>query len=830
MDEAKKYGKTLDEIEGGLMFDDFPESLADSDEDHNIFDDEFDAANDETFGGGLDNIGENAELENYATQTARLRLDDPVWQNPSSSDHIAPDASAIPFPAFGNGREEDSYKSSFEAESPFLKKSIWGNGTDSAFNIWGSDFGLPAVPTSAGLDLDFGALLPRDPPPVQISKKSNIPSMPSSALTLEDFERMQLGEKSDTLADAFKDLQLGSIEVKPQSEQVGPSKTLESKSIAPGSSLKPSLPTLPTAALSLEELEQKIIRESQAAQTLKSQQQPQSVGSVEGNMFARPPPGFNPNMQTRMDHMSHPMGMPPMQILPPMNFQQMGPMMPPPNVPLPRLPPLNPQFIPLIPVWLNAIINNIQLPMGAPPIPPFLFQLLNHYRNPQLVHAMIVQSSIPPNIRQNGPPQYGSPAGPHSPGNRLQRKHSGMPSTRTIYDLALDSYAGFMSYKEREWLIRIQFVQCKGSGDPNIDDYYYVTWRDKQIADGYAACPKSLEPRKEAANETPKDYRERIQRMNYREMQKERARERDKERQRERQERIDRGEERKPRQTLSDKFATSLGLPSKSSTHNPRHVLDMRSQVESVDNQTKKLSDEERKIAVAKKLRTMLLRLEGALTLLMEVDELRKANLSEKSQFKDMTSEQREQEVEKRTSLIINELMGDDLSKLMQMSKGRCVITRTMKVVGPRDQARIVLALMSAGGLVSKKMYGEIILDILPVVYQKISNLHPDQFKFLVSALSLDNLKRQLLDSNTFVRDMMLTLFLISVKNNQPLLEWSKATRFSSLKMPSSAPLISWRKALSAVSNEDIKEFADDIKYSGIVDCHEVADLIGQTL
>ncbi|CAL2032873.1 unnamed protein product [Caenorhabditis brenneri] len=830
MDEAKKYGKTLEEIEGGLMFDDFPESLADSDEDHNIFDDEFDAANDETFGGGLDNIGENAELENYATQTARLRLDDPVWQNPSSSDHIAPDASSIPFPTFGNGREDDSFKPSFEAESPFLKKSIWGNGTDSSFNIWGSDFGLSAGPTSSALDLDFGALLPSDPPPVQVpkdTKKSNIPSMPSSALTLEDFERMQLGEKADTLADAFKDLQLGSTDVKPQPEQAVPLTTIESKPITPGSGSKPALPTLPTAALSLEELEQKIMRESQTAQSMKA---PQPAGSLEENMFARPPPGFNQNMQPRMDHIAHSMGMPGMQMPPPMGFQQMGPIMPPPNMPLPRLPPLNPQFIPLIPVWLNAIINNIQLPMGAPPIPPFLFQLLNHYRNPQLVHAMIVQSSIPPNIRQNGPPTYGPGAGPHSPGNRLQRKHSGMPSTRTIYDLALDSFAGFMSFKEREWLIRIQFVQCKGSGDPNIDDYYYVTWREKQIANGYAASPKSIQQKKEATNETPKDYRERIQRMNYREMQKERARERDKERQRERQERIDRGEERKPRQTLSDKFATSLGLPSKSSTHNPRHVLDMRSQVESVDNQAKKLSDEERKIAVAKKLRTMLLRLEGALTLLMEVDELRKANLSEKSQFKDLTSEQKEHEVEKRTSLIINELMGDDLSKLMQMSKGRCVITRTMKVVGPRDQARIVLALMSAGGLVSKKMYGEIVLDILPVVYQKISNLHPDQFKFLVGALSLDTLKRQLLDSNTFVRDMMLTLFLISVKNNQPLLEWSKATKFSSLKMPSSAPLIAWRKALSAVSNEDIKEFADDIKYSGIVDCHEVAELIEQTL
>ena len=67
------------------------------------------------------------------------------------------------------------------------KKSIWGNGTDSSFNIWGSDFGLSAGPTSSALDLDFGALLPSDPPPVQVpkdTKKSNIPSMPSSALTV----------------------------------------------------------------------------------------------------------------------------------------------------------------------------------------------------------------------------------------------------------------------------------------------------------------------------------------------------------------------------------------------------------------------------------------------------------------------------------------------------------------------------------------------------------------------------------------------------------------------------------------------------------------------
>lgn len=76
----------------------------------------------------------------------------------------------------------------------------------------------------------------------------------------------------------------------------------------------------------------------------------------------------------------------------------------------------------------------------------------------------------------------------------------------------------------------------------------------------------------------------------------------------------------------------------------------------------------------------------------------------------------------------------------------------------------------------------------------------------------------------------MMTLFFVSVKNNQQLVEWAKATKFSSLKMPSSAPLSIWRKALSVISDSEIKEFADDIKYSGIVDCHDVAQLIEQSL
>lgn len=53
-------------------------------------------------------------------------------------------------------------------------------------------------------------------------------------------------------------------------------------------------------------------------------------------------------------------------------------------------------------------------------------------------------------------------------------RQKGMPSTRTLADFAFDPYAGFMSKKEREWLIKIQLIQCTVTGDPVDDDFYYT--------------------------------------------------------------------------------------------------------------------------------------------------------------------------------------------------------------------------------------------------------------------------------------------------------------------------------------------------------------------
>ncbi|CEF64216.1 Topoisomerase II-associated protein PAT1 family-containing protein [Strongyloides ratti] len=63
--------------------------------------------------------------------------------------------------------------------------------------------------------------------------------------------------------------------------------------------------------------------------------------------------------------------------------------------------------------------------------------------------------------------------------SKKHSKQNTFPSKRTIHDFALDPFAGLMSQKEREWLIKIQLVQSTISGDPNEDDYYYVNWKKR---------------------------------------------------------------------------------------------------------------------------------------------------------------------------------------------------------------------------------------------------------------------------------------------------------------------------------------------------------------
>lgn len=53
-------------------------------------------------------------------------------------------------------------------------------------------------------------------------------------------------------------------------------------------------------------------------------------------------------------------------------------------------------------------------------------------------------------------------------------KLTGLVSNKTISDFALSPFAGFVSKRERSWLIKIQQLQCQGCGNPYEDDFYYT--------------------------------------------------------------------------------------------------------------------------------------------------------------------------------------------------------------------------------------------------------------------------------------------------------------------------------------------------------------------
>jgi len=117
---------------------------------------------------------------------------------------------------------------------------------------------------------------------------------------------------------------------------------------------------------------------------------------------------------------------------------------------------------------------------SSTPIPPSMPP--PHLIMPQTTATIdysISTSTIPP----PPPPQIVDmvPASLH-PHVENQRRHRqanpALPSGKTIADYALDPYAGLMSTKEREWLIKIHIIQCLGTGDPMEDDFYYAVLRN----------------------------------------------------------------------------------------------------------------------------------------------------------------------------------------------------------------------------------------------------------------------------------------------------------------------------------------------------------------
>lgn len=226
-----------------------------------------------------------------------------------------------------------------------------------------------------------------------------------------------------------------------------------------------------------------------------------------------------------------------------------------------------------------------------------------------------------------------------------------MPSAKTIEDLAFDQFAGYMSIKERQWLVKIQILQCQGTNNPYEDDYYYVCWRQKKIAEG-------MQP-KEAKEAEKSETKEIINGSR----QARRNRERKESTTSEPVDRVT---------TLATRFAGSLGIPTKASTHNPRHVSTLVSSfpihtLQSIRVQHNEPVDEDQERRAAgsqKKLRTLLMKIEGATSLLIECQDLRVVFQNATSQA---SKEALAQEISERVSTVMKETFQEEFSRVMQV-------------------------------------------------------------------------------------------------------------------------------------------------------------------
>ncbi|KHJ93820.1 hypothetical protein OESDEN_06264 [Oesophagostomum dentatum] len=411
----------------------------------------------------------------------------------------------------------------------------------------------------------------------------------------------------------------------------------------PVSSVKP-------IAVNATDLERRLIEESAASSVLKSPMPPCMTQEASFHTLPSPqsqaPSRITPNVPLNIGTVPPPLPLPPF------------------------LPPLHPMMLPLVPVWLEHLAGRSPcLPRGCPPVPPLLRVVFDTVKDPILVMEMLRAAPAPP-------PPFPFPSQGFDRRTPWQRKAPGMPSGRTIEDLAFDQFAGYMSCKEREWLVKIQILQCQGTGVPYEDDYYYTMWREKQIALGWK--PKQVGGTHESnAEKGTKDHEQRRRRING--------------------SRYEISKEPKEIVPLNVKFAGSLGLPSKSSTNNPRHLITVEHSIENPDEDTTQHAGKQRK------LRTLLLRLESALTLLIECQDRRM-----KLRTSGQNSETLMSEISSRVDTVFRELLTEDLVKILQLGKGRSVVSRTISVGCPKDIIRTVMALFSVMSSCPKKCLDDV--------------------------------------------------------------------------------------------------------------------------
>uniref|UniRef100_A0A914YUB4 Uncharacterized protein n=1 Tax=Panagrolaimus superbus TaxID=310955 RepID=A0A914YUB4_9BILA len=551
--------------------------------------DDENALNDETFGGSgdVDQIPE--DLSSFAALALKLEdIEDEQINNKPSSSSTKPNRPKD----FGNSWTGMNAQMNAKASDDYQERAYktQQDAVRATQSLWGQS---PAA--SPRRDNFFSSSGYNRAPSPPKSASHALRSIPGGALTLDEIEHEQLMRTGAVHLGSTFPLTPGDKRTSinaPTSSQVAnaiPHVLGNQSSEWVHPPLDDDQSNQKKTFVTAEELERRLLeefKEKKAHQPVNQNQPPPENEPGMNNMANMFPPGgkmppMNPAQMAQMQQFFH--------------WQQsmaaaMASGAVPQNVMPPGFPPLMSPFGPPNPAMFAAMMAS-RMPFPPPPpgmppmgpspgfgMPPQMNQRSQTGTpNNALLHPHPQGASWPSNspMNRNTVSGVASPCG--STASRRTRKE-GMPSMRTITDFAVDPYAGFMSKKEREWLIKIQLIQCLGTGDKYNDDYYYTCWKKNN----------TLEKRPDAWKQ-PK-----IKSKYYN------------------------LEETYPSVYNPPSFSGVLGKPTNATTSFPRQVLDIHPAEDDVESIVGSSSREINK----RKLRTILLSIENGYMWQLECDDL----------------------------------------------------------------------------------------------------------------------------------------------------------------------------------------------------------------
>ncbi|KAL3116043.1 hypothetical protein niasHT_007343 [Heterodera trifolii] len=424
----------------------------------------YDAVNDETFGGDIASIAANEDdLEEFSTRTGNLSLFD------ESCSIQLPDPSQIPIPRLFADNEQEKNQSEKNGASQSMS-SIWGTGSFNGIHSLSKNY--------------TGTI-----------------GMECQSVTQEE-QRNQLQQ---VLRAGFSSINQQFVGEMPAHRSADANcQSLTRNAIERPQAVLPNMP-VPSSnngkTLSLEELERRMLLEVSAMKGEKEQHV--SPVSTEQSCLPTTGPFFPPfGQQKSILGGISPFDASLLRLPPPQQLMQLNHLMqgyqialasaaasglpPPPFPPLPFFP-NQLSMAPPIPALTPKTTMPQRTEEGRASVASCFTSQVSLPRTPvsfpmQSANATFLNQCPHPSTPPSMPHLTMVPSSLHPRTERHQRlRMNGLPSEKTICDFALDPYAGFMSTKEREWLIKIHIIQCLGSGDPIEDDYYYTMWKKRNV-------------------------------------------------------------------------------------------------------------------------------------------------------------------------------------------------------------------------------------------------------------------------------------------------------------------------------------------------------------